>query len=893
MFHLAGNDKIRKKGSFSKKGDLDFLILSRLRWQVASKPEEKFITKYCPGVGGGLPGLGEKKLRYHREVSTPERLTTSLDGFCLAVSEEKSTSPRKAGIASEPEVIRPQEEQEYLTLEEMWARCSGYCLRERPCSQEKTNRNPRPRLPRPGAVFSPGDSISEQLNSSSESSDGSCLTLDDFLSLPVEPVPAENPYSFYSPDYLDDIRPPPGKVEEKENLLLGNSLRSLYAESFLGENQIIIPPVDLVNPMEIEPQEKFVSRSLSVGTVLRRRFIIRKVVYEKRYGNTYLVEDLAYTGIFLIIKEIIPEPMSSDQYEERRDAFMDTVRILSRFSHRGLVRVYDCFFERNRAYYIMEKALGLDLDTLSEMNVTGFSMEEVIRWGIQLCNATDFLHYRPIPFTLGDMEPRHVMVGEDGNVRIVGFDLQRYFDLHRTLAFRPDSPKKLYGDITKISRVMYFLLTKQRFELTRYEKRWPYPVARGLRKLLDITCRHDQKTYGDIRVFREKLQKCLFKPKPEPVPVRHEPPAFATCKRSRPATRGKLVAPVKKAVLACSMILGIMILAGFIWNSNLPAYLHPPGKSLVYVAGENKLYTIEPQNLTVLDQRDLGFHVTDLLVTDLNLPGRTAVPRRDRGIIATGRGRNSLTVLHSGDNSFWGLRDTGSCPVSMLQDPSGNRIWLAFDNDPTLVALEGENLSLGGMARTIFQPRRMFYLNDPRWDDDTLQGKLSGIIVLCDDEPMAVSINPHTGDLTGNMKLDFEQGEALLSRARQTLYVLDSAGERLVPLDLLYGQQEEAILFPRFLGRATHLEASPDDDVIWVYFDELGVVVSFDLETGEMMRRAVIGGQGPGRLAYHRPLEQLWVLHKESRDVSVLDARTGVVAGVIPLETSPGVIAFE
>ena len=900
MFHLAEDDNIEQGRSFSGKRDLDLLISSRLRWRLESSPSKQFVVKYRQVFDSSIMKLSREKLRYLRESSNLDRLSTPMDQFTSNAPQKKQPLPKPMSQKVDMPDTSEKTKVEYLTLEEMWKRCSGYSL-ENKCNKNRESDKPsanrhRPRLPRPSILYTPGPELPLQCPAVKPENQTS-LNLNDFLVTPKRPS-QEIKSAFFSPDYLNDIRPLPREMEIEPSSLEGKSLGTIYAESFISEHKIFTPPMELVDPSQLVSEEQFVSRSLSPGTILRRRFIIRKVVYEKRYGNTYLVEDLAYTGIHFIIKEVIPETMTPSTFQERWDAFQDTVRILSRFSHKGLVRVYDCFLENNRAYYIMENYQGLDLKTLSEMNVTGFSRKEAIRWGVQICNATDFLHYRPIPFTLGEMEPRHVMVGQDSKVRIVGFDLQRYFNLERTLAFRPDSPKKLYCDITKIARILYFLLTKQRFEKTRWEDRWPQPVSRDLRKLLDIACRHDQKTYGDVRIFREKLKNCQTMTKPKPVLLKPVFPAFLPSKGKRKLTNLINIFRHRPFVLLLETLILLFVIALVVFGGHTPPpYVHPAGSHLVYVAGGGNLFTIDPDSLAILDQRKIGFEPGGMIVSTVTFPDGNGGFANQPGLIATDSAQKSLRIFRLSDNLESLNRMQGSSPRLVIKDPVRDRLLVTYQNDPTITSLVGPNLDLGSLMKVIYEPGRLFYLNDPvppeKKESRQPENRLEGFIALCPGGPSVISINPHTRGVTGIINLDFEPGAALLLRSRQTLMILDRSGHRMIPLDLYHARAGKAVDFPRTLGRATHLAPSPREDAVWVSFDDPGQVVSFSLKTGALLRRAYSGGLEPMKLAYRKQGKQLWVLNEKSKGVSVLDADTGKLKGTIPLGVPPSLISFE
>ena len=221
-------------------------------------------------------------------------------------------------------------------------------------------------------------------------------------------------------------------------------------------------PREIMAPDEVmlEEEEEYVNRALVRGAIINDRFEVIKLLRETRDHNTYLARRTDQPDKELILKEIIPPDMPRDELKKRRDRFSDTIRILSSFKHPNLTVVHEGFSQSGRLYSYMDVVDGLDLYKLTRMNTKGFSEKEVIKWALQLCSAVEFMHFRPNPFTLGELHPRHLMISYNGQLELTGYDLQRFFDTSRTLEFMPDDPTSLYGDITKVARILYFLLTK-------------------------------------------------------------------------------------------------------------------------------------------------------------------------------------------------------------------------------------------------------------------------------------------------------------------------------------------------------------------------------------------------------------------------------------------------
>src|SRR5262245_33486825 len=109
------------------------------------------------------------------------------------------------------------------------------------------------------------------------------------------------------------------------------------------------------------------SSLLNSGTILWSRYRILDLVGQGGMGAIYKAEDLRLEGRLCAIKEVIPDPAASKEYQEQSQlAFHREASILARLDHANLPKVSDFFLFNGRNYLVMDYVPGQDLRELVE-----------------------------------------------------------------------------------------------------------------------------------------------------------------------------------------------------------------------------------------------------------------------------------------------------------------------------------------------------------------------------------------------------------------------------------------------------------------------------------------------------------------------------------------------
>jgi len=108
---------------------------------------------------------------------------------------------------------------------------------------------------------------------------------------------------------------------------------------------------------------------------------------------------------------------SAEELENRSE-----IDLMKDLKSKYLPTFYDFARNGDEVYTVMEYIDGHDIKRLIELGKT-FSEEEIIKCGIQLCEAAGELHSKRPPIIHGDIKPANVMITAAGNVCLIDFNI--------------------------------------------------------------------------------------------------------------------------------------------------------------------------------------------------------------------------------------------------------------------------------------------------------------------------------------------------------------------------------------------------------------------------------------------------------------------------------------
>jgi eukaryotic-like serine/threonine-protein kinase len=209
---------------------------------------------------------------------------------------------------------------------------------------------------------------------------------------------------------------------------------------------------------------------LTVGTLLRERYLIKSVLGSGSVGTTYLVKDQQVRSIkysLFILKEIA----GLDQAARYQFTFSGAT--LRQIQHQALPHIYAIFNDDKRGciYLVMDYVEGSDLETLRLQQPAGcFSWSELQPLCEPVFAALTYLHRQEQPLFHGNIKPTSMLQSITGKVLLV--------DLGYVQATTPEMRKATFASLSSS------YLAPEQFEGTVDERSDVYGLGATLYTLL-------------------------------------------------------------------------------------------------------------------------------------------------------------------------------------------------------------------------------------------------------------------------------------------------------------------------------------------------------------------------------------------------------------------------
>ena len=98
------------------------------------------------------------------------------------------------------------------------------------------------------------------------------------------------------------------------------------------------------------------------------------------------------------------------------------VDILKNLHHSYLPQVLDFLEVDGDVYTVMSYIPGKSFAQLLNEG-QHFTQKQLIRWGMQICSALNYLHNQKPPVIHGDIKPANIMLTPEGNICLIDFNI--------------------------------------------------------------------------------------------------------------------------------------------------------------------------------------------------------------------------------------------------------------------------------------------------------------------------------------------------------------------------------------------------------------------------------------------------------------------------------------
>lgn len=163
---------------------------------------------------------------------------------------------------------------------------------------------------------------------------------------------------------------------------------------------------------------------LFIGTLVRHRYEIEKMVGKGGFGITYLVSDTDCFNEHRILKELSPKNNNSDEEDISITAerlFKREAQVLLTLQHPGIPKLYAYFIDQDFSYLVQDFIPGQTLAEELEKQKRLFNEKEACGILLEIADILDYLHMRTPPIVHRDIKPQNIMRHANGLLQLIDF----------------------------------------------------------------------------------------------------------------------------------------------------------------------------------------------------------------------------------------------------------------------------------------------------------------------------------------------------------------------------------------------------------------------------------------------------------------------------------------
>ena len=149
--------------------------------------------------------------------------------------------------------------------------------------------------------------------------------------------------------------------------------------------------------------------------VLGGKYRLHQVIGQGGSGSVYLAVDYA-VGKLWAIKEV----------PKAEALVLNEVEMLRTLEHPMLPCIIDRIEEDEKVYLVMDYLKGISLQSVIHKREQ-FSVSQILRWSLQLCDVLGYLHTHDPPVIYRDMKPGNILLTKSRELKLIDFGCAQFY----------------------------------------------------------------------------------------------------------------------------------------------------------------------------------------------------------------------------------------------------------------------------------------------------------------------------------------------------------------------------------------------------------------------------------------------------------------------------------
>ncbi len=208
------------------------------------------------------------------------------------------------------------------------------------------------------------------------------------------------------------------------------------------------------------------------GQLLEGRYEVEQAIGYGGMSTVYRARDIRFASTVRVcaIKEMFDVSTDPNVRLDKLKRFEEEANFLAMLNHPSIPKIFDFFAANDRRYLVLEYIEGKNLEAVLEEQNTPFEEQQVLEWGVALCDVLGYLHnHRPKPIVFRDMKPSNIMLTHANRLVLIDFGIAKNFQEDKKgtmIGTEGYSPPEQYkglalpgGDIYALGATLHQLLT--------------------------------------------------------------------------------------------------------------------------------------------------------------------------------------------------------------------------------------------------------------------------------------------------------------------------------------------------------------------------------------------------------------------------------------------------
>ncbi len=151
--------------------------------------------------------------------------------------------------------------------------------------------------------------------------------------------------------------------------------------------------------------------------IVKKRYLIEKLIFSDMYGNSYLAKDMV-SEEWVVVKEDTEPEADEEQAFLFQLNFQKASKQWKRLSYHHIAKVYEAFYHKGKYKSIIQFVPGTPLNKLLQ-NKKNLPLSRAFQILVKICELTEILHCQIPPIYHLNIKPSKIIITSSSEINLI------------------------------------------------------------------------------------------------------------------------------------------------------------------------------------------------------------------------------------------------------------------------------------------------------------------------------------------------------------------------------------------------------------------------------------------------------------------------------------------